>query len=165
MQRWGATRAPYRVCGRQCQVYCLFRLSPGVLYCLLETKALNPGVWGRAPVLLSFRIIYRKRIDSCLQILVILLWRQLQKIPLIAVIVVIVNPVINFCDNILEDDTSSNCFADFVLHMSEEAFLGSVVPTVATSGHRLNEFFVFQFLNEGITGVMGSLITIMPNSG
>ena len=130
-----------------------------------DTSAI-PGLREAVPGVLpfSFRIIYRKRIDSCLQILVILLWRQLQKIPLIAVIVVIVNPVINFCDNILEDDTSSNCFADFVLHMSEEAFLGSVVPTVATSGHRLNEFFVFQFLNEGITGVMGSLITIILNS-
>ena len=109
-------------------------------------------------LLFVFRIIYRKRVYSCLQILVILLWRQLQQIPLIAVIVVVVNPVIDLCANILEGDTSGNFFADFVLHVSEEAFLWRVVPAVTTPGHRLNEFFIFQFLDEGITGVVASLI-------
>ena len=46
-QRWGATRAPVRICGRQSTTGALSFL------CLPEIKALNPGVRGSAPIVIQ----------------------------------------------------------------------------------------------------------------
>lgn len=43
--------------------------------CLLEIKAITPGVWGRAPVLLFLiRRMYWEWINSRLQILIVFSW-------------------------------------------------------------------------------------------
>lgn len=43
-QRWGATRAAYRIQKEQCHRHCSFLLL------LLKPKALNPGVKGQSPL-------------------------------------------------------------------------------------------------------------------
>ena len=66
VQRRGATRVPYQVCGRQRNDAVSF------FVCLLETKAKNLGVWGRAPKRLLLE--FHQGIDTGLRIRVILFW-------------------------------------------------------------------------------------------
>ena len=80
-----------------------------------ETKALNLGVRGSAPAsLVGASYILWERIYSRLQVTVILSWGQLEKIPLIAVVVVVIQPVIDPALYIFKRRQDSYLIADIV---------------------------------------------------
>ena len=54
VQRWGATRAPYRVCGRQCTVYCLFHMVPENTLLPLGNQSVKPRGLGQSPSVTVF---------------------------------------------------------------------------------------------------------------
>ena len=143
VRRWGATRAPYRVCGRQCLGAAFFFLS-GSLCCFPETTAINPGVWGSAPAWPSFfRIIYGKRIDAGLQILIVFTGREFQQFPLVTVFVVIIHPIVYLAFDCLKGLELLDCIPYLVFHVTVKAFLRRIVPTVSSAGHGLYELFFF----------------------
>ena len=45
-----------------------------------------------------------------------------------------------------------------ILHMAKETFLGRIVPTVASAGHRLAQIKAFYQLNEADACIVGSLV-------
>ena len=121
--------------------------------------AINPGgSGGRAPCVSFFE--NRKWILAGLEISIILARGQFEKIPLPAVMVVVVYPVVNLGFHIFKRSVICNDPGDFVLHMPEETFLRCVVPAVAFSGHGLHELGVFQFFDERIAGIVASLIAV-----
>lgn len=78
--------------------------------------------------------------------------------PLITVIIVIVHPIVDDIPDLLEPLTARN--VDFIFHMAEEALLRSIVPAVATAGHRLAKFSVLHDLDETVAGIVTALVTM-----
>ena len=99
-----------------------------------------------------------KRVNAGCQVAVILPWRQLQQVPLVAVVVVIVHLVV---DNFLDAPkgaAAGHSIPDFIFHVSEETFLGRIVPAISLPGHGLQKFTVPQLLEESAAGVVASLV-------
>lgn len=91
--------------------YCLSETKcdkPRGLGCLPESGEVAPQVPEgltdrRAPVSFSRSgIVYRQRINSRLQISIVLNRREFQQFPLIAVVIVVIHPVINLSLDIVE---------------------------------------------------------------
>ena len=95
-----------------------------------------------------------------MKVFVVFARSQLKQFPLATILVVIIDPVINLGDYILKGIAVENEVFDLVLHMTEEAFLWSVVPAVTASGHGLYEIGVMELLYEGIAGVMTALVAV-----
>jgi hypothetical protein len=77
---------------------------------------------------------------------------------LIAIIVVIVNPVLDNGLNLREGLTT--CQIYFIFHMTIEAFLRGIVPAVSPSGHRAPEIGIGYDLNEFIAGIVAALVAV-----
>ena len=95
-----------------------------------------------------------KRVNAGCQVAVI----QLQQVPLVAVVVVIVHLVV---DNFLDAPkgaAAGHSIPDFIFHVSEETFLGRIVPAISLPGHGLQKFTVPQLLEESAAGVVASLV-------
>ena len=84
--------------------------------------------------------------------------RQLGKMPLVTLIVVIIHIVINDDLNLSKLSTFRKFRQDVILHMTEEAFLRSVVPAVSSAGHGLAEFFIIKDIYELVAGIVAALI-------
>ena len=84
--------------------------------------------------------------------------RQLGKMPLVTLIVVIIHIVINDDLNLSKLSTFRKFRHDVVLHMIEEAFLRSVVSAVSSAGHGLAEFFIIKDIYELVAGIVAALI-------
>ena len=89
-------------------------------------KALNLGVRGRAPA--WRRANPGKRVLASFTVPVVFRGSQLCQFPLIPLIVVVIHIVINNRDYFLE--CSAVLQVNFIFHVTKEAFLRSVVPTV-----------------------------------
>lgn len=50
--------------------------------------------------------------------------------------------------------------ADVILHMTMEALLWGIVPTVSSTGHGLTQLLILQYVDEAITGVVAPLVTM-----
>lgn len=85
---------------------------------------------------------------------------QLGQIPLIPVVVVVVDPVINGAADIREGGPAWDLMGKRVLHVSKEALLRGVVPAVASAGHGLPQSAVLKKLNKLHTGVVAALVTV-----
>ncbi len=94
------------------------------------------------------------------QIGIVFIGRQLGQIPLISVVVVIVDPVVNGAADIRKGSPAGGFTPKFVLHVAKEALLGCVVPAVAFAGHGLPQGAVLQELNELHAGVVAALIAV-----
>ena len=99
-------------------------------------------------------------VDAGEEVLVVLLGGQLHKVPLSTVVVVVVHPVIDPCEDSLEGLALGDESGDLVLHVAEEALLWGVVPAVAAAGHGLDEGSVLQLLDEGVAGVVAALVGV-----
>ena len=125
----------------------------------LETKAINLGVWGSAPLLcLAFWFWDRQRIYAGCQIPVILAGCQLCQIPLIPVMVVIICPVRNGVVDIVKGLTSGQI--DLIFHMTKEGLLWCVIPAVCFPGHGLSQITVLQQLDEFYAGIVCTPVTV-----
>ena len=98
-------------------------------------------------------------------VLVILLRRELVQIPLVAVLVVVVHPIVDDRSDLVVGIAVCDEFPDLVLHVTKKALLGCVVPAVALPGHGLNERSIPELPDEGVAGIVAALIAVMPNSG
>ena len=121
-------------------------------------NALNLGVWGRAPG--GFLLVDGQRVYPGLGILIEFFGSQLPKLPLTAIIVIIIHPVINQSYDFFICFTGINQIGDFVFHMTEKALLWGIIPAVAAAGHRLDKLCVLQLLYEGVTGIMTSVVAV-----
>ena len=77
---------------------------------------------------------------------------------LVTLIVVIIHIVINDDLNLSKLSTFRKSRQDVILHMTEEAFLRSVVPAVSSAGHGLAEFFIIKDIYELVAGIVAALI-------
>lgn len=84
--------------------------------------------------------------------------RQLGKMPLVTLIIVIIHIVINDDLNLSKLSTFRKFRHDVVLHMTEEAFLRSVVPAVSSAGDGLAEFFIIKDIYELVACIVAALI-------
>ena len=110
-------------------------------------------------------MIYWKRVDACLEVCVVLAWGKLEEIPLTAVVVVVIHPVIDLGYDLTKGFEPMNDFFDVILHVSVEALLWCVIPAVSFPGHGLYELCIFEFFDKGIARIVTALIGVMPNSG
>ncbi len=94
------------------------------------------------------------------QIGIVFIRRQLGQIPLIPVVVVVVDPVVNGAPDIRKGGPAGALTGKLVLHVAEEALLRCVVPAVASAGHGLPQRAVLQETNELHTGVVAALIAV-----
>ena len=69
--------------------------------------------------------------------LVVYVWRQLCRVALILVIIVIINDVINNCFCLSEFSGIPEAVSSVVFYVVKEAFLWGIVPAVVFSGHGL----------------------------
>ncbi len=83
--------------------------------------------------------------------------------PLITVVIVIVNPIINDHLDLVEGLTVRQ--VDLILHMAEETLLRSIIPVVASAGHRLPQTAVFEDLDETQTGIVAALVAVDQRLG
>ena len=83
---------------------------------------------------------------------------KLRQVPLIAFIVVVINPLFYFPAYIFVRHTPNDI--DFILHMPEEAFLWGVIPAICFTGHGLPKLIIIQNSAKGIAGIMNSLIGV-----
>ena len=70
--------------------------------------------------------------------------------------ITILNHRLDLCERL----TGRDLFANFVLHVTEEALLRSIVPAVSLPGHGLDELVVLELLYEGSACVMASLVAV-----
>ncbi len=80
--------------------------------------------------------------------------------PLITVIVVIINVVINGCFYLAEFRGIPEFVPDMILHMAKEAFLWGIVPAVAFFGHGLAQVLIVKDFNKTIACVMTPLVAV-----
>ena len=95
------------------------------------------GSRGRAPWNSSLRRVPGERVFSGGYITIKLTGRQLGQLPLVPVMIVVVEPIINIPLGILEAAPGSHLVGQFILHVPIEAFLRRIVPAVAPAGHAL----------------------------
>ena len=81
-----------------------------------------------------------------------------------AILVVVVNPVIDLCHDFLERAAGVNEILDLVFHMTEEALLRGIIPAVAPAGHGLYEVGILELFDKSIACVMTSLVRVILNS-
>ena len=91
---------------------------------------------------------------------IILLRRKLLQLPLVAVVIVVIHPVIHDRSDPFATLAVGDKVSDLILHVTEETLLRRIVPTVALSGHGLDEGGIPKFLDEGVAGVVATLITM-----
>lgn len=77
-----------------------------------------------------------------------------------AIIVVIIDPVVNPGLDILEALAGKDNLLDLVLHMAEETLLRSIIPAVSTSGHGLDKISLLHLLYERMARVMAALVAV-----
>ena len=82
---------------------------------------------------------------------------------LIAVVIVIVDPVINDRFDLIESLAARQ--VDFIFHMTEETLLRSIIPAVASAGHRLPQTAVFEDLDKTKTGIVAALVAVDQRLG
>ncbi len=123
-----------------------------------ETKSAKPRGPGQSPGGPVFQDARFQRVDAGLPVAVILSRRKFLQIPLVAILVV--HPVGDNSLNLLAGVAVCDHRRDLVLHMAEETLLRPVVPAVSLSGYGLDEGSVFEFLDEGIAGIVAALIAV-----
>ena len=84
--------------------------------------------------------------------------RQFCEMPLVTSVIIIIHVIINYYLNISKCYTISKLRLYMVFHMTEEAFLWCIIPTIASAGHRLSEIFIMYYVNKLVTGIMAALI-------
>ena len=108
--------------------------------CPFVLKALNLGVRGRAPGWDCKK--YWQRVNPRLEVLVVLLGSQLEQISLTTIVVIIIHPIVDAGEDIVEGITHGDEVSNFVLHMPEKALLRGIIPAVTAPGHGLDKFCV-----------------------
>ena len=93
---------------------------------------------------------------------IVFLGRELFQIPLIAVIVIIIHPVIHNGTDLSEGLTISDQLGDLFLHVTEEALLERVIPAGALPRHGLDEGSIPQHMDEGVAGIVTALFSGHP---
>ena len=100
-------------------------------HCLPEIKALNLGGSGTEPPS-SFQYVMLSSgfewVNTGTSVSVILVWSKLREVPLRAICIVIICPVINSCLYFGESGTLADVY--FILHVAVEALLRSVIPAI-----------------------------------
>ena len=91
---------------------------------------------------------------------VILLRRELLQIPLVAVLVVVVHRIVDDRSDLVIGIAVCDEFPDLVLHVTEKALPGCVVPAVSLPGHGLNERSIPELPDEGVAGIVAALIAV-----
>ena len=86
------------------------------------------NVGSRVPRGLFLWRISGERILPCGDIAVILPRGQLRQLPLVAIVVVVIEPVIDVAPGVIKRFPESHLVGQFVLHMAVEALLRRVVP-------------------------------------
>ena len=72
-------------------------------------------------------------VDTRQIILVVLIRRQSCELPNITILVVVISPISNGLFNLAECSGILNFVTDFILHMTKERFLRSVIPAVGST--------------------------------
>ena len=75
-------------------------------------------------------------------LLVVFLGSQLEQIPLTTIVVIIIHPIVDAGEDVVEGITHGNEVSDVVLHMSEKGLLQGIIPAITAPGHRLDKFCV-----------------------
>lgn len=91
---------------------------------------------------------------------VILPQRELFRIPLVAIFVVVVHLIGDNSLNLLIGVTPGNQSGNLILHVTEEALLRCVIPAVSLPGHRLHEGSILELLDKGVAGIVAALIAM-----
>jgi hypothetical protein len=60
-------------------------------------------------------------------------WRQLRQFPLAAIIIEVIDPIVNLFIHLRMGFSGRK--VDFIFHMPEEAFLHRIVPAVSPAAH------------------------------
>ena len=85
---------------------------------------------------------------------------KLGQIPLVTVVVVVIDPIVNGTADVLEGGPERDLGSKLVLQMAEEAFLRGIVPAVTPAGHRLAQGTTPDELDEFHTGIVATLIAV-----
>lgn len=104
------------------------------------------------------RAATRKWVEAGYSIAIELIGRKFSRLPLVAIIIVIVDPVINDCFDVVESLTLRQ--VNLILHMAEETLLRSIVSAVFFAGHRLPQATVFKNLDETQADIVAALVAM-----
>ncbi len=77
-----------------------------------------------------------------------------------AVVVVIIDPVVNPGLDILEALAGKDNLLNLVPHMAEKTLLRDIIPAVSSSGHGLDKFNLLQLLDKCVARVMAALVAV-----
>lgn len=91
---------------------------------------------------------------------VVLTGGQLLEVPLVPVVIVVVEPVINQVVYLRVGIEFPDEPLYVVFHMTEERFLRRVIPAVALPRHGLEKVLVFQLRDEGGARVVAPLVAV-----
>lgn len=78
--------------------------------------------------------------------------------PLVSLVIIVINVIIDDGFHLLKGLGCYNLFFDVIFHVTKEAFLWRIVPTVTSPRHGLPQLFVMKDFDETMTGVMAALI-------
>lgn len=99
-------------------------------------------------------------IGACGQIDIVFVERQLCQFPLISVIVVVVDPVINGAPDVRKGGTAGNLMGKLIFHKAEEALLGRIVSAVVPARHGLPQSMVFQEVDKLHAGIVAAPVAV-----
>lgn len=126
---------------------------------LTEAFLNSPLVWAvQVASILHLWCFAAQRIYTGSNVLVILVWRQLCKLPLVSVIIIVIHPVINDGFYLREVCTFWQIY--LIFHVTEETFLRHIIPTISFTQHRLTKLRVLDELDKSITGIVASLVAV-----